>query len=159
MTSDEKIDLVNEYAEQLRHLIPLASKAYGSRSQHTPEHNASRVYTRLLCDFSERGGSLLELSKRLGVAYSGLRRRVVTASIPARPAKYRRTMVSSQSIESVIEEIKIAKKSGPEEYHRALHSAYHSGFSLSKIAKGLGLSNTYPLYYGVQRHELREQSK
>lgn len=55
-------DLVAEYKAKIEPLFPLAKKAYGSRGQNTPAHKASREYTRLLVEFSERGGSLPELA-------------------------------------------------------------------------------------------------
>jgi hypothetical protein len=158
VTSEEKNNLVTEYAEKIKPILPLAKRAFGSRSQTTPAHIASSEYTRLLVEFAGKDGSLLALANEIGVAYSGLRRRVVTADVSARPPRSRKTVFSSEPIESIIEKIKTAKTIGSREYHAELHSAHSRGFSLSAIARGLGISNTYPLYYGVQRHELRTRA-
>ena len=40
-----KSELVTQYAEKIRPLLPLAKKAYGSRTQVTPAHKASQEYT------------------------------------------------------------------------------------------------------------------
>jgi hypothetical protein len=156
MTSEEKTNLIAEYSQKILPILPLAKKAYGSRAQTTPAHRASSEYTALLVEFKEKGGSLLELSKELGVAYSGLNRRVVTSSLVPQ-GKKTRGVSSSEPIEETLDRIKTAKSISPEEYHAQLAHAYHSGVSLSAIARGLGLANTYPLYYGVQRHMLREK--
>jgi hypothetical protein len=54
--------LLEQYAPKLAELLPLARKAYGSRDIVSPQHDASREYTRLLVEFYQRGGSLLQLS-------------------------------------------------------------------------------------------------
>ena len=70
-----------EYVEIIKPLLPLAKRAYGSRNQETPAHEASRRYTELLVEYHEKGGSLPKLAKALDVAYSGLSRRVSMSTI------------------------------------------------------------------------------
>jgi hypothetical protein len=133
--------------------MPLAHKAYGSKSQNTPAHQASKEYTRLLVEFVENKGSLIHLSTELEVSYSGLRRRVMTASLPAMNNKNARTKLDPNVVEEAVARVQEARKISTEKYHEQLAIEYYkNGISLSVIAKGLGISNAGPLYYGVQRH-------
>lgn len=150
MSSTTTDEIVKEYAEKIRPLLPLAKRAYGSRTQTTPAHDASREYTRLLVEFHTGGGSLTDLSKELGVAYAGLRRRVVMRNVQVssvRP-KARGTIVG---ITEASERILAAKSISVDAYHDQLAEEYRSGISLAAIARELGLSSSAPLYYGVQR--------
>jgi hypothetical protein len=144
-------DLVAQYKAKIEPLFPLAKKAYGSRFQNTPAHKASREYTRLLVEFYSIGGSLPELAKALGVAYPGLRRRVVMESVSISEIKPKRKANKSE-LPAAIERVKVARLSGDVSvYHKQLAEEYKNGFSLQHIAKGLGLGSAAPLYYGAQR--------
>jgi hypothetical protein len=144
-------DLVAQYKAKIEPLFPLAKKAYGSRSQNTPAHKASREYTRLLVEFYSLGGSLPELAKALKVAYPGLRRRVVMESVSISNIKPQKKANKSE-LPLAVERVKIARQSGDvSNYHKQLAEEYKSGFSLQDIAKGLGLGSAAPLYYGAQR--------
>jgi hypothetical protein len=144
-------DLVAQYKAKIEPLFPLAIKAYGSRSQNTPAHKASREYTRLLVEFYSLGGSLPELAKALKVAYPGLRRRVVMESVSISNIKPQKKANRSE-LPLAVERVKIARQSGDvSNYHKQLAEEYKSGFSLQDIAKGLGLGSAAPLYYGAQR--------
>jgi hypothetical protein len=150
--------ITKEYAEKMRPLIPLAHKAYGSKTQNTPAHQASREYTRLVCEFVENKGSLIHLSQELGVSYSGLRRRVFTSAVPTLNNKKGRTRLAPEVVEAAVARVKEARAAGTEKYHEQLAIEYYqTGVSLSAIAKGLGISNAGPLYYGVQRHVQRAE--
>lgn len=150
--------ITREYAEKMRPLLPLAQKAYGAKSQNTPAHQASREYTRLAVEFVEKKGSLIHLSQELGVSYSGLRRRVFTSSVPPMTNKNSRTRLAPELIEEAVERVRVARASSTEKYHEQLAIEYYqNGISLSSIAKGLGISNAGPLYYGVQRHTQRAE--
>jgi transposase-like protein len=146
--------LVDEYAEKIRPLLPLAQRAYGAKTQRTPAHEASREYTRLIQEFHEQGGSLIALSRECGVAYSGMRRRLATANAPVTKQPPRRRFSEEEITESVAR-VASAKSMGSEQYHAQLWSEYKSGVSLNAIAKSLGIHNASPLYYGVQRHAMR----
>ena len=112
----------------------------------------------LLKEYYENGGSLVALSKKLGVAYSGLRRRVFSSNIPPSPRK-RKSAATEDTIKEAIERVKTARNVSTDEYHRVLFDVYHEGVSLAVIAKGLSLSSSAPLYYGIQRHEIRMQKE
>jgi transposase len=149
-------ELVAEYAPRLIELLPLARKAYGSRNTKSPQHDASREYTRLLVDYYNKGGSLIAIAQAVGVTYAGVRRRVTTVNIE--PATKRvRSKATPEQLAEAVERIKIAKEKTVEEYHEALRHEYEdNGISLTKIAKGLGLSSSNPLYYGVARTKLKK---
>lgn len=149
--------LVESYVAQIQPHLELAKKAYGSRNTDSPQHAASREYTRLLVEFYQRGGSLLQISKELGVTYAGVRRRVTTANIP--PAGSRnRSKATPDEILQAAQRILEAKHSGDVDiYHEALRREYEdNGISLNKLAKALGLSSSNPLYYGVARTKIKK---
>lgn len=144
-------DLVREYKQKILPILPLAKRAFGSRKQTTPAHEASREYTRLLIEFYSRGGSLPELSKALGVAYPGIRRRVIMESVSISEIKPDKK-ANKSGIPDAVERIKKAKElGGVKEYHKQIAEEYKNGFSLKDLAEGLGLSSAAPLYYGAQR--------
>jgi hypothetical protein len=149
-------ELVEEYAVKIEPILTIAKKAYGSRNQDTPEHVASREYTRLLTEFHSKGGSLPLLAKRLRVAYAGVRRRVVMNDISVSLVKPK-IRVKDQDVRSAALRVNKAKAENVDAYHDQLASEYKSGISLSNLAKELGLSSAAPLYYGVQRSLQRNQ--
>lgn len=153
MTQDE---LVERYATQIEPLLPLAKKAYGSRDIVSPQHDASREYTHLLVEFYTAGGSLIDLGARLGVTYAGMRRRVTTASTPpsAKPARVKYT---DEQYKAAAELVTASKLFSTEQYHYSLKAAYDDGYSMTRLAKELGLSSANPLYYGIYRVRIAEQ--
>lgn len=150
-------DITKEYAEKLRPLVAQARKANGLRTQDTPAHRASREYTRLLHEYYENGGNLVSLAKELGVAYSGIRRRVFLAPTLSVSTTSRWSKASQEEVDAAVARVKRAKAAGTRQYHAQLATEYYSNnISLGKIAHGLGISNASPLYYAVQRHIKRE---
>ncbi len=149
-------DLVNEYVEKIEPILSLAKKAYGSREQDTPQHRASREYTRLLREFHHRGGSLPTLAKNLGVAYAGVRRRVVMSDVSVSELRPK-VRVKDQDIKASANRIRLAKQQSVSQYHTQIADEYKMGISLSALAKELGLSSAAPLYYGVQRSVQRSR--
>ena len=131
-------------------ILPLAKKAYGSREQTTPAHDASREYTRLLTEFHTKGGSLPQLAKELDVAYAGIRRRVVMKDVSVSTVKPR-TRAKTEELVEAVSRVKTSKALSVDEYHDQLAKEYESGVSLAALARSLGLSSAAPLYYGVQR--------
>lgn len=120
-----------EYREKLEELLPLARRAFGSRTHDTPEHNASREYTRLLVEYYENGGSLVAMSQDLGVTYASLRRRVATAQLDPEPSRTR-SRLDQEETDAAIERIRQAKNQSPEEYHAQILKEYENGVSLGK---------------------------
>jgi len=148
--------LLETYSKKIKPILPLAKKAFGSRIHMTPEHKASREYTQLLVEYYKKGGSLVALAEELGVTYAGLRRRVITADIPAEPSRKKSSMTDAQT-QKGIDRIKKAKDKSPDAYHTALAAEYDKGISLAKVASALGISSSQPLYWGVHRAKLRDQ--
>lgn len=145
-------DLVEDYARRIEPHLEMAKKAYGARKTDSPEHTASREYTKLLVEYYEKGGSLLQLGRRIKVSYPGIRRRVLTSTVDVsniRPQK--RTPSISQDIEGAANRVLTAKSTDVDAYHLQLKKEYESGISLALLAKRIGLSSAAPLYYGVQR--------
>lgn len=151
--------LVEEYAAQIKPLLPLAKKAYGSRDTISPQHDASREYTRLLVEFVEKEGSLLKLAEALGVTYAGMRRRVTTA--PLKPSSKRsRQKFSDDEYKAAVTAIKWVKNHySTERYHEQLKAEYDRGLSMARIAKEMGLSSANPLYYGINRIKLQQEKE
>lgn len=143
-------DLVAEYSAKIIPILPMAKKAYGSRNQKTPAHEASREYTRLLTEYYYKGGSLPKLAKELNVAYAGIRRRVMMQDVSVSKFKPRQKP-KTEGIEDSVAKIKEAKSGTADEYHDAIAKEYEDGVSLAAIARSMGLSSAAPLYYGVQR--------
>lgn len=143
-------ELVEAYASKIEPILLSAKKAYGSRNQTTPAHDASREYTRLLTEFYAQGGSLPLLAKRLQVAYAGVRRRVVMNDVSVSTVKPK-IRIKDQDIRSAALRVNKAKSQNVDVYHDQVAEEYKAGISLSNLAKELGLSSAAPLYYGVQR--------
>lgn len=144
--------LVEEYKSRIEPILPAAKRANGSRKKVTPEHDASRQYTELLIEFHDKGGSLPQLASALGVAYSGIRRRVVMNSVSVEQIKPKtRVSYTSQDIDDAVQRVQQAKTEGMLEYHDQLAVEFKNGIPLAVLAKRLGLSGAAPLYYGVQR--------
>ena len=148
--------LLETYSKKIKPILPLAKKAFGSRIHMTPEHKASREYTQLLVEYYKKGGSLVALAEELGVTYAGLRRRVITADIPAEPSRKKSSMTDAQT-QKGIDRIKKAKDKSPDAYQTALAAEHDKGISLAKVASALGISSSQPLYWGVHRAKLRDQ--
>jgi len=144
-------ELVEEYANRIEPLLPLAQKAYGARTRMGPHHEASREYTALLSEFQSKGGSLPLLAKRLNVAYAGMRRRVAMRDISASSFKPKTTRKTKEQIQEAAQRVLDAKMRDTDSYHDQLAKEYRSGVAVSVLAKELGLSSAAPLYYGIQR--------
>lgn len=148
--------LVEQYAPLLEELFPLARRAYGSRNTASPQHDASREYTRLLVEYYNLGGSLIDISKALGVTYAGVRRRVTTVDIAPTKKRVRSKATPEEVASASFRILEIKNNGSVEEYHEALRHEYEdNGISLNKIAKALGLSSSNPLYYGVARTKMK----
>lgn len=148
-----KDEIFEQYVEAMLPLLELAKRAFGSRDIISPQHDASREYTRLLKEFYNGKGSLLKLADRLGVNYAGLNRRVKTADLKPSSGRTRHKFTEQEYAQEVAG-IELAKTQGVETYHMALLGAYDKKMSLAKIAKDMGLSSANPLWYGVNKLRL-----
>jgi len=53
--------------------------------------------------------------------------------------------------QAAVKRIVDARELGTSAYHDQLAKEYDKGLSLGKLANALGLTGSYPLYYGVNR--------
>jgi hypothetical protein len=148
---ERQAELAASYAKKIRPLLDDAKRAYGSRTQASPAHRASRLYTGLLVEYYEKGGSIALLADSLGVTYAGIRRRITTAKTQV-PAAPRRRGLTDEAIGESVARVRAARDRGTARYHAQLAKERELGVPLAAIAKGLGISNSAPLYYGVQRY-------
>ena len=154
---EKQAELATQYAKKIQPLLDDAKKAYGARTQATPAHKASRLYTNLLVEYYEKGGSISLLADSLGVTYAGIRRRITTAKTQV-PAAPRRKGLTDEAIAASVERVKAARDKGTARYHAQLAKEREGGVPLAAIAKGLGISNSAPLYYGIQRYYLAKSA-
>jgi hypothetical protein len=146
--------LLDTYAKKIKPILPLAKKAFGSRSHTTPAHNASRQYTQLLVEYYDKGGSLVAMANELGVAYAGIRRRILTADDVVVPSRKRSSLSEKETL-AAIERVKKAKVKDVDSYHTQIAKEYEKGLSLAKLASGLGISSSQPLYWAVKRAQVK----
>lgn len=149
--------LLSDYKKKIEPILPLAKKAFGSRSHTTPAHLASRKYTQLLVEYYEKGGSLVAMARELNVAYAGIRRRVLTADDVVVPSR-KRSSLSEKATDAAIERVKKAKAKNTDAYHTQIASEYEKGLSLAKLAAGLGISSSQPLYWAIKRAKVKSES-
>lgn len=154
---EKQAELAAQYTKKIEPLLEDAKRAYGARTQATPAHRASRLYTNLLVEYYEKGGSISLLAGNLGVTYAGIRRRITTAKTQV-PAAPRRKGLTDEAIAASIERVKAARDKGTARYHAQLAKEREGGVPLAAIAKGLGISNSAPLYYGIQRYYLAKSA-
>ena len=148
---------IEAYAVRIRPLLDDAKKAYGSRDTVSPQHDASREYTKILVEYCDEDGSLPKLADTLGVSYAGMRRRVNNATLPPVP-KVKRVQYSDAEYVTIIEEIRDCQVVGTDCYHDKLLSVKEAGYSFSRIARDMQLSSTYTLYYGSDRARARRMT-
>lgn len=150
--------LATEYADEIRPLVPLASRAYGTLGPDSPERRASDLYNRLLLEYTAKGGNVRLLADRLGVAYVTLSRRLRVArsntrlGVSTRTGPRPTTSRDPELIEFYAREIREARDANPtdrERYHTAVRSAYNDGVSLYAVAEALEMS--YYALYSVLR--------
>lgn len=159
MTTTTAMALVEEYKNKIEPILAQAKKANGSRKKTTPEHEASRQYTELLVEFHSKGGSLPRLAKELGVAYSGIRRRVVMNDVSVDTIKpTARLLMNEEDLTAAAQRVKNAKERGMNAYHDQLAEEYRAGVPLAVLARYLGLSGAAPLYYAIQRSIQRNKT-
>lgn len=156
-TKDQKKELLTTYFSDIAAHKYLATQAFGSRATESAEHDASREYTRLLTEYSEKGGSLLKMAEALGVTYPSLRRRVMTSVIEPLPRSKRSTATPAQ-YKKAVARIKASKALGVQTYHDTIRSIYEDGIALNRLATELGLKSAYPLYYGLNKSRMRAQN-
>lgn len=141
-------NLVEEYAEQLRPLLPIARTAYGTQGPNSAPRIASQKVNALLVEYvDERGGNVTHLANELGtemISLAGLRRRLRSArsghSLGATPTSKKRGTKDPERVADAAEQIRTAKDEGTPEYGAAVRRVYNEGVSLTAVGRELGIS-------------------
>ena len=146
--SEEQVGLVETYTNSITQLMSLASKARGPRTGNSIEQKASDEFSNLVLEYIKLGGMIQDLADSLGVSYHTLRRRAKNAATPAhRAPNSKRT---SDEYTLAIHRLNLAKQMSTVDYHEQILREYEDGFSMNRMAKLMGVSSPYPLYYGLQ---------
>lgn len=140
--------LVEEYAERLRPLLPIARKAYGTQGPQSEARLASQRVNKILLDYvDEKGGNVTHLANELGtdmISLAGLRRRLRSArsghSLGATSTSKKRGDKNPGRVAEAAERIKTAKEKGSPEYGAEVRKVYDEGVSLAAVAGKIGIS-------------------
>lgn len=154
-TKQEKLELLDKYYSKIAPLKAQAEKAYGSRATSSANHVVSRAYTNALKEYAENKGSLILLAQALDVTYAALRRRVMTASLPALPERGRSKATAKQYAFATNTLRGLRESKDSTKYHEAIYEFYSQGLSVTRMSRELGLKSAYPLYYGLTQERLR----
>lgn len=142
-------NLVVEYADKMRPLLPLARTAYGTQGPDSPARLASDEVNRYLIEYVDRkGGNITHLANELGtelISLAGLRRRLRSARNgrllgASAPASRKRGSKDPARVESAADLISAAREESSHSYGAAVREVYNSGVSLSAVAKKLDCS-------------------
>jgi hypothetical protein len=140
-------DLVGEYAERIRPLLPLAARAYGTQGPNSPSRQASDEVNKLLLEYvDQHGGNVTHLANELegDISLAGLRRRLRSARngglLGSTSLSRKRGNKDPERVAAAAEIIRQARNVSPTSYGDAVREVYQSGISLSAVAKELGCS-------------------
>lgn len=136
-------ELVHDYAEQLRPLLPLASRAYGTQPPDSPPRAASDAVNKIILDYVSHAGNMTHLAHELDGAISlpGLRRRLRSArgGTLGKPNR-KRGSKDPGHVERAAKEIAAARAISSRSYANAVRKVYAEGVSLSAVADKLSMS-------------------
>jgi hypothetical protein len=145
-------ELVHEYAERLRPLLPLASKAYGTQRPDSAPRRASDEVNKIILEYADqRGGNMTHLATELegSISLPGLRRRLRSARGGSLSAEYsfarKRGTKDPEKVEAAAKKIDEARNVNSLAYAQAVREVYAAGISLSAVARALGI-NYYSLW-------------
>ena len=139
--------LVEDYAEQLRPLLPVARTAYGTQGPESGPRLASQRVNKLLVEYvDEHGGNVTHLANELGtdlISLAGLRRRLRSArsghTLGTTTSKKRGSKDPARVIEAA-KRIGVARSEGTSRYGAEVRAVYDEGVSLAAVADELGVS-------------------
>jgi hypothetical protein len=138
--------LVEEYAEQIRPLLPLAAKAVGAQSPDSPARMASDKVNTLIREYmDEKGGNMTHLSHELvgDITLAGLRRRLRAArgkTLGTFSTSPKRGTSDPERVKAAADQIRQARALGSKPYRDAVRSVYSDNVSLSAVADELDQS-------------------
>lgn len=139
-------DLVAEYADQLRPLLPTARRAYGTQGPNSEARRASDQVNKYLLEYVNKGGNLTHLSRELEdlISLAGLRRRLRSARtgnlLGSNSTSRKRGSKDPARVNAAVEKINNARTVGSTSYGEAVRQVYMDGVSLSAVADELGIS-------------------
>lgn len=140
-------DLVDEYAERMRPLLPLAAKAYGTQGPNSPSRQASDQVNELILEYvDQKGGNVTHLANALegDISLAGLRRRLRSARngglLGSTTTGRKRGSKDPEVVIPAAKKIAQARNVSPATYGKAVREVYQDGVSLSAVAKELKCS-------------------
>lgn len=138
--------LVDEYAEHMRGLLPLARRAVGTQRPNSPARIASNKVNTLLLEYvDEKGGNVTHLANALDgeISLPGLRRRLKSARgepLGKFSTSSKRGTTDPARVQPAAEKIQNAKDTSPAAYREAVREVYADNVSLKAVADVLGQS-------------------
>lgn len=140
-------ELVSDYAEQLKPLLPLAGKAYGTQGPNSPARVASDKVNQLLLEYvDQHHGNVTHLANELDgyISLPGLRRRLRSARngklLGSFPSSRKRGSKDPEKVKAAAAKIGQARNVSPTAYGQAVREVYQENVSLSAVAKELDVS-------------------
>lgn len=143
--------LVDEYAEKLRPLLPLAGKAYGTQGPTSPARHASDEVNRLLLEYVKHGGNITHLANELEgvISLPGLRRRLRSARtrngklLGGLTTTRKRGSKDPELVAKGAHRIDQARNVSPEKYGEAVRDVYGQGISLTAVGEKMNPPVSY----------------
>jgi transposase-like protein len=138
--------LVDEYAEELRSVLPLARRAVGTQRPDSPARLASDRANELLVEYADqKHGNITHLARELEgtISLPGLRRRLRAArgqSLGSFSTSNRRGSTDPADVVRATRKIKEAREHSPDAYRDAVREVYADNVSLTAVAEQLGIS-------------------
>lgn len=139
-------ELVQEYADELRDILPLARRAVGTQRPDSPARKASDQANRLILEYvEEKRGNVTHLANALDgeISLAGLRRRLRAARgkpLGAFSTSNSRGSKDPALVAKAAERIANAKNVSPEAYGQAVRDVYAENVNLAAVADELGIS-------------------
>jgi len=137
--------LVEEYAEQLREVLPLARRAVGIQAADSPARVASEESNRLILEYVEKGGNMTHLSHELEdiISLPGLRRRLRSSrgkKLGGFSTSSKRGSTDPGRVKRAAAKIRKGREHSPEAYREAVREVYADNVSLTAVADEVGIS-------------------
>lgn len=138
--------LVDNYADQLRPLLPIARRAYGTQGPNSPARLASVEVNKIIKEYvDERGGNITHLAHALEdqISLPGLRRRLRAARgtpLGSFSTSPKRGTTDPEQVKVAAQKIMNARSVGKTSYREAIREVYASNVSLSAVAEECDMS-------------------
>lgn len=138
--------LVDEYAEQLRAVLPQARRAVGTQRPDSPARLASDRANELLIEYADqRHGNITHLAAALEgvISLPGLRRRLRAArgkSLGSFSTSSKRGTTDPARVKWGADKIREAREHSPDAYRDAVREVYAANVSLTACAEQLDVT-------------------